>query len=217
MDEFNKTDQNQLRIKPSRGHYDRETIYQIMDEALVCHVGFVIDGQPYVIPTSHARLNDTLYLHGSKASRLLKHIEAGNSVCVEFTLLDGIVFARSAFEHSINYRSVVLFGRGRSLETREEKMLALECLTEQTAKGRWKDIRKPTPKELDITAVIAIDIESASAKVHAAVPNDSPEDYQLPVWAGVLPIQEQALEPVDDGKLLENVAVPEYISAYKRK
>ena len=216
MDEFNKTEQNQLRSKPSRGHYDKETIYPIIDEALVCHVGFVIDGQPYVIPTSHARLNDTLYLHGSKASRLLKHIQAGNRVCVEFTLIDGIVFARSAFEHSINYRSVVLFGRGRLLKTQEEKLLALECLTEQTAKGRWKDIRKPTPKELDITAVIALDIESASAKVHSAVPNDNPDDYQLPIWAGVLPIREQALEPVDDVKLLENVAAPAYISAYKR-
>jgi hypothetical protein len=216
VDIFDQTETNQVRRKPKRGFYDKETLYKIIDEALLCHVGFVDNGQPFVMPTIHARDGDRLYLHGANASRMLKHIQTGEPVCVSIALLDGIIFARSAFEHSYNYRSVVLFGRGKPLETRQEKLQALEILTEHIARGRWNDVRRPNPKELDATTVVAIDIESASAKIHEDVPADNEEDYRLPVWAGVLPLRLQALDPVDDGRLLDNVTTPGYLSPYKR-
>jgi len=216
MAEFSRSDLNRIARKPDRGHYDKETIYAVLDEALVCHVGLVHDGQPIVIPTIHARDGDTLILHGAKASRLLKHVQGGHPVCVAVTLLDGIVFARSAYNHSMNYRSVVLFGQGRALVSDAEKLRASEVLTEHIARGRWQDIRKPNRQELDATAFVALDIESASAKIRTGPPGDAEEDYQLPIWAGVLPFRQQALAPSDDPRLASGIPVPDYILRYTR-
>ena len=216
MTEFDQTPRNRVRRLPERASYDRETIYPILEEALICHAGFEVDGQPFVIPTIFARNGDTLYLHGAKASRLLKHIQAGNPVCISVTLLDGLVLARSVFHHSVNYRSAVLFGRGRLLETDAEKLHALEAITEHIMRGRWADTRLPNRKELNATRVAAVEIESASAKVRGGPPKDDAEDYTLPVWAGILPLELLALSPVDDPSALSPLPVPEYIQNYRR-
>jgi nitroimidazol reductase NimA-like FMN-containing flavoprotein (pyridoxamine 5'-phosphate oxidase superfamily) len=217
MTEFTKTNTNSIKRLPKRGQYDRETIYRILDEALICHVGFVQAEQPYVIPINFARVEDSIVLHGAKASRLLKHIEAGYPVCVEVTIVDGLVLARSVFNHSVNYRSVVLFGRGRPLEDEQEKLSALEAITEHLIPGRWQEARLPTHKELNATAVVSIKIDEASAKVRMGPPIDDQEDYALPIWAGVLPLQEQALSPVRDELLSDDIPLPEYIAQYSRK
>ena len=217
MTQYNKTEKNRIRRLPQRGHYDRETIYQILDEALICHVGFVQDNQPYVIPINFARVEDTIVLHGAKASRLLKHIEAGHPVCVEATIVDGLVLARSVFHHSVNYRSVVLFGRGRLIADEEEKLAALEAVTEHLIPGRWKEARLPSQKELNATSVVSIQIDEASAKVRVGPPVDEEEDYTLPVWAGILPLQELPLAPVRDALQSETVPMPVYVEHYSRK
>ena len=217
MTQYNKTEKNRIRRLPQRGHYDRETIYQILDEALICHVGFVQDNQPYVIPINFARVEDTIVLHGAKASRLLKHVEAGHPVCVEATIVDGLVLARSVFHHSVNYRSVVLFGRGRLIADEEEKLAALEAVTEHLIPGRWKEARLPSQKELNATSVVSIQIDEASAKVRVGPPVDEEEDYTLPVWAGILPLQELPLAPVRDALQSETVPMPVYVEQYSRK
>lgn len=216
MTQFAKTDKNRIKRLPKRGRYDREAIYQILDEALICHVGFAHKGQPYVIPINFARVEDHIVLHGAKASRLLKHIEAGHPVCVEATIVDGLVLARSVFHHSVNYRSVVLFGRGRPVQEEREKLSALQAITEHLIPGRWQEARLPNRKELNATGVVSIKIDEASAKVRMGPPVDDLEDYALPVWAGVLPLQEQALPPVRDEPLSEDISLPEYISRYSR-
>lgn len=215
--QFEQTPRNRVRRIPQRGRYDQATIYAIIDEALICHVAFAVDGQPFVIPTIHARMGDELILHGAKASRLLKHIQAGHPVCVAITLLDGLVMARSVFHSSMNYRSVVLFGHGRTLESSDEKLAALAALTEHLARGRWQDARQPTPQELEATTVVAIAIDSASAKVRMGPPSDEAEDYALPVWAGVLPLQLTALPPVADPQLAPDIEAPEYLVHYRRQ
>jgi nitroimidazol reductase NimA-like FMN-containing flavoprotein (pyridoxamine 5'-phosphate oxidase superfamily) len=179
-----------IRIKrePHRGRYDRETIDAILDEALICHLGFDVDGQPYVIPTLHARVGDNVYVHGSAASRMLRHLASDVRVCLTVTLFDGLVLARSVFNHSVNYRSVVLLGTARLVDGDEEKVEALRALTEQLAPGRWEEARQPTPKELKATWILALPIEEASAKVRTGPEEDEPEDQQLPVWAGVVPV-----------------------------
>ena len=184
-----------VRVKrePQRGRYDRETIDLILDEALLCHLGFEIDGQPYVIPTLHARVGDTLYVHGSAASRMLRHLAGGARICVTVTLFDGLVLARSVFNHSVNYRSVVLLGTATLVEG-DEKRTALHALTEQLAPGRWDEARQPTAKELKATWILSVPIEEASAKVRNGPPEDEPEDEKLPVWAGVVPVH-LAAEP----------------------
>ena len=217
MSEFSKTELNRVNRKPARGQYDRGVIYPILDEALICFVGFNDRGQPVVIPTLHARVGDTVYLHGAPASRMLKILAAGAAVCVTVALVDGIVFARSVFEHSVNYRSAVVFGHGREVETDEEKLCALEAITEQVARGRWMDARRPTQKELDGTGVVAVEIESASAKIRSGPPADPDEDLALPVWAGILPLSLQAGLPLSDVKLPEGIQVPDYIVGYRRK
>jgi nitroimidazol reductase NimA-like FMN-containing flavoprotein (pyridoxamine 5'-phosphate oxidase superfamily) len=216
MTKFNKTAKTRIQRLPKRGHYDRETIYRILDEALICHVGFVENGQPFVIPINFARVDDTIILHGAKASRLLKHIEAGNPVCVEATIVDGLVLARSVFHHSVNYRSVVLFGTGRSIADEQEKLAALEAVSEHLIPGRWKEARLPNRKELNGTRVVSIKIDEASAKVRVGPPLDEEEDYALPVWAGVLPLQELPLSPIRDQVQSELVALPDYITGYSR-
>ena len=214
MPTFEKSDLNRVRRVPQRSHYDRETIYAIVDEAPICHVGFVQDDRPFVIPTIHARMGDSLVLHGAPASRILKQIEAGNEVCITVTILDGLVLARSVFHHSMNYRSAVLFGRGRIIDDASEKMEALEVLTDHVMPGRWQDARTPNAKELKATTVVAISIELASAKVRAGGPSDEEEDYALPVWAGVVPMRQQALPPIDDSLLGDGLPVPDYVRAY---
>ena len=216
MSDFEPTTQNRIRRIPERGHYDKAVIYPIIDEALICHVGFVEDGVPYVIPTIHARSGDKLVFHGAKASRMMKQIASGATICVTFTLLDGLVLARSTFHHSMNYRSAVVFGRGRPLTDETEKMAALEVLTEHLAHGRWQDSRRPNAKELNATAMAELTIESASAKIRTGPPGDDEEDYALPIWAGILPIQQQYLPPIDDPKLNEGLTAPDYITNYKR-
>jgi len=217
MTSFSKTDKNRIKRLPKRGYYDRETIYKILDEALICHVGFVENNQPYIIPINFARVGDAIILHGAKASRLLKHIEAGNPVCVEVTLVDGLVLARSVFHHSVNYRSVVLFGAGQTVKDDQEKMAALEAITEHLIPGRWSEARLPNRKELNATSVVSIKIDQASAKVRSGPPGDDEADYALPIWAGVLPLQEMPLVPVGDELMTQNIAVPEYVTKYSRK
>ena len=217
MADFTKTKKNRIQRLPKRGHYDRATIYGILDEALICHVGFVENGQPYVIPINFARVDDTIILHGAKASRLLKHIEAGHPVCAEATVVDGLVLARSVFHHSVNYRSVVLFGTGCLVTDEQEKLAALEAVTEHLIPGRWNEARLPNSKELNATSVVSIRIDEASAKVRLGPPIDEEEDYGLPVWAGVLPLQEMAAAPVRDELQSEAVPLPDYIARYSRK
>jgi nitroimidazol reductase NimA-like FMN-containing flavoprotein (pyridoxamine 5'-phosphate oxidase superfamily) len=216
MSEFHQSDLNKVRRLPQRGHYDKEMVYAIVDEALICHAGFVVDGQPYVMPTIHTRIGDTIYLHGAVANRMLNHIKAGNSVCITATHIDGIVFARSVFHHSMNYRSAVLFGHGRVVESYDERWKVFEALTEHIAKGRWSDARHPNETEDRTTAIVAIEIDSASAKIRSGPAKDDEEDYALPVWAGVMPVRMQFGEPVKDEGLAETIPVPEYIAGYKR-
>ena len=208
---FPKTPRNRVKRHPERGRYDPAEIYPIVDEALICHVGFVHDGQPVVIPTLHARQGDTILLHGAKASRLLRHAEAGGDVCITITLLDGIVLARSVFNHSINYRSAVIFGRGRPVDGDQARMEALAAFTERLIPGRWADARPPSAVELKQTGIVAVPIESASAKIRSGPPKDDADDLDLPVWAGVLPLRQASGPPIADAGLAPGVEVPDYI------
>jgi len=217
MSQFPKTERNRVKRLPQRGYYDTETIYKILDEALICHVGLVDNKEPYVIPINFARMDDTIVLHGSKSSRLLKHVEAGKPVCIETTILDGLVLARSVFHHSVNFRSVVLFGTGRTIEDEQEKLAALKAITEHLIPGRWNEARLPNQKELSATQVVSIRIEEASAKIRTGLPGDDEDDYDLPVWAGLLPMQEMSLSPIPDERLKDGVPLPEYIEKYSRK
>ena len=182
-----------MKREPQRARYDRETIEAILDEALVCHLGFEVDGQPYVIPTLHTRVGDRLYVHGSAASRLLRHLAGGARVCVTVTLVDGLVLARSVFNHSVNYRSAVVFGTATLVED-AEKREALRALTEQLAPGRWDEARQPTATELKATWILSLPLDEASAKVRTGPEVDEPDDLDLPVWAGVVPVH-LAAEP----------------------
>jgi len=210
------SERTQVRRLRERGRYDRELIDSILDEALICHVGFVYEGGPVVIPTIHARIGDTLYFHGSPASRMLRSMRSGDEICVNVTLIDGLVVARAAFHNSMNYRSVVVFGSPRIVEDREEKLVAMEAVTEHVIPGRWADSRTMTGKELKATLVAALPLSEASAKVRTGGPNDDEADYDLPIWAGVIPLTVAAGEPVVDPALRLDVAVPEYLSRYQR-
>jgi len=216
MSAFTPTARTQVKRLPKRGAYDRETVFKILDEAFVCHVGFVMDGQPYVIPTNFGRNGETLYLHGSAASRMLRTLTEGVPVCVTVTLTDGLVLARSAFHHSVNYRSVVVLGAARLVEDPTEKMEALRRFTEHIMKGRWDEIRWPTEQELKATTVLALPLEEVSAKVRTGGPVDDEEDYALPVWAGELPLAVVPAEPVADPRLKPGTEVPRYIKSYRR-
>lgn len=184
-------DHLRVRREPQRGRYDRETIDAILDEALYCHLAFEVDGQPYAIPTLHARVGDVLYVHGSAASRMLRHAAQGLRLCATATLFDGLVLARSVFNHSVNYRSVVVLGTARLVEG-DEKVEALRAFTEHVAPGRWDEARQPTPQELKATWILALPLDEASAKVREGGPEDEPEDEGLPVWAGVVPVELRA-------------------------
>jgi uncharacterized protein len=216
MSQFTPTDRTQVKRLPKRGHYERETVYSILDTAFVCHVGFSVDGQPFVIPTNFGRAGDTLYLHGSAASRMLKTLSGGVPVCVTVTHVDGLVLARSAFHHSVNYRSVVILGKARLVEDPAEKMEALRIFTEHVMKGRWNDVRIPTEQELKATIVLSLPLEEVSAKVRTGGPIDDEADYALPVWAGVLPLETVAKAPLPDAQRKNDPPIPEYLKNYKR-
>lgn len=183
---------------PKRGHYDRETINAILDEAIICHVGFAVEGQPYVIPTGFARVDDVIYIHGSAASRMLRELSKGVDVCVTVTILDGLVLARSAFHHSMNYRSVVILGKAELVTDETEKMAALEALTDHFVPERWKDVRPPTELEMKATSVLRLPLTEASAKIRSGPPVDDDADHELDVWAGVVPISLVKGEPIQD-------------------
>src|SRR5258708_1739125 len=182
MSDFSPTERTSLRRLPKRGHFDHETIYSILDEGFICHVGFVADGQPYVIPTGYARVDDKLYIHGSAASRMLRTLSEGIDVCVTVTLVDGLVLARSAFHHSINYRSVVALGKAVLVNDENEKISALYAFSEQAIPGRWSDVRQPTESELKATSVLRLQLNEVSAKIRTGPPVDDDEDYDLPIW-----------------------------------
>jgi nitroimidazol reductase NimA-like FMN-containing flavoprotein (pyridoxamine 5'-phosphate oxidase superfamily) len=216
MSQFTPTDRTQVKRLPKRGHYERETVYSILDTAFVCHVGFSVDGQPFVIPTNFGRSGDTLYLHGSAASRMLKTLSGGVPVCVTVTHVDGLVLARSAFHHSVNYRSVLILGNAQLVEDPAEKMAALRIFTEHVMKGRWNDVRIPTEQELKATTVLSLPLEEVSAKVRTGGPIDDEADYALPVWAGVLPLETVPKAPVPDAQRKNDPPIPEYLKNYKR-
>jgi nitroimidazol reductase NimA-like FMN-containing flavoprotein (pyridoxamine 5'-phosphate oxidase superfamily) len=202
--------ETRVRRHPERGVYEREAIAAILDEALFCHVGFVVDGQPFVIPTIHARAGDVLYLHGSPASRLLRTLAGGADVCVTATLLDGLVLARSVYNHSMNYRSAVVLGRARAVDDRDEKLAALEAIVEHVVPGRWQDARRPNEKELAATTVLALALDQASAKVRSGPPKDFDDDVELPIWAGVIPLSLVAGVAETDASVPDGVALPPY-------
>jgi len=212
-----QTKRTKVKRLPARGHYDHETINAILDEGFICHVGFVVDDQPYVIPTGYARIDDQVYIHGSAASRMLRSLSKGIEVCVTVTLIDGLVLARSAFHHSINYRSVVILGKATLVEDSEEKDKVLQALTEHIVPGRWADVRWPTELELKATTVLRLPIEEASAKIRTGDPKDDEEDYAMDVWAGVLPLSLQTGEPVADHRLDSKIPVPKHVSEYRRR
>lgn|GEM_PF-255648 len=212
--DFPKTDRTTLKRLPKRGVYERELVYQILDEAFLCHVGFAVDGQPFVIPTGFGRVGDNLYIHGSQISRMLRTLAGGVDVCVTVTLLDGLVLARSAFHHSMNYRSVVVFGRAALVDEKEAKLAALRAFSEQVIPGRWDEAREPTEQELKATAVMRLPLEEASAKVRTGPPIDDEEDYELPIWAGVLPLSLVPGEPVPDPRLPEGIEISQSVRQF---
>jgi uncharacterized protein len=195
-----------VRRMPARADYERETIEAILDEAMVAHLGFSVDGQPYVVPTLHARVGDQVYFHGSSASRTVRALAAGAQMCLTVTLLDGLVLARSAVHHSVNYRSVVVLGQARAIEQPAEKMAAIEAFTERLIPGRWDEVRWPTAKELKAIQVLALALDEASAKLRVGPPVDDEEDYELDTWAGVIPLSTVAGEPIPDERLPKDVA-----------
>jgi nitroimidazol reductase NimA-like FMN-containing flavoprotein (pyridoxamine 5'-phosphate oxidase superfamily) len=200
-----------------RAVYDREAAYRILDEGFLCHVGFVVDGQPFVIPTSYGRTGDSLYIHGSAASRMLRHAKEGVPVCVTVTLLDGLVLARSIFNHSMNYRSIMILGKATLVDDPAEKIEALRLLAEHIIPGRWADSRRPNERELKATSVLRVPIEEFSAKVRQGPPIDDEEDYSFPTWAGVVPLEMKAGAPIDAPQLLDGQNSPEYARNYVRK
>jgi nitroimidazol reductase NimA-like FMN-containing flavoprotein (pyridoxamine 5'-phosphate oxidase superfamily) len=202
--------------EPQRGVYDREMIYKILDDGLVCHVGFSADGQPFVIPTLYARIGDAVYFHGSAASRMLRGASEGANVCLTVTLTDGIVLARSVFNHSMNYRSVVALGKATLVDAPQEKLDALHGFTEKILPGRWTDARHPNEKELKSTSILRLPLAEASAKVRVGPPEDDADDYALPVWAGVIPLHVAAGAPVRDEKCDLGIPLPAYAADYRR-
>lgn len=200
-----------------RAVYDRAAAYQILDEGFICHVGFVVDGQPFVIPTGYGRVDDNLYIHGSAASRMLRRVDEGVAVCVTVTLLDGLVLARSIFNHSMNYRSVVILGTAVAVNDPTEKLEALRLLSEHILPGRWAESRQPNEKELKATLVMRLPIEEFSAKVRKGPPIDDEEDYAFPTWAGVIPLEMVAGKPLNDPRLAPGREVPAYARQYSRQ
>lgn len=216
MSEFTPTDRTRVRRKPDRGQYDRETVYRILDEAFVCHLGFVADGLPFVVPTNYVRVGDKLFLHGSPGSRLMKTLASGAPFCLSVTLLDGIVFAPTAMGHSVNYRSVVVMGKAEVVEGHEAKLAAMRDFVEHVIHGRWADVRPPSEKDLKATMVLAVPLVEASAKVRTGFAVDDEHEYEGPAWTGVLPLKWTAQEPVDDPRSKRKITVPGNIAKYVR-
>lgn len=210
------TSRTQIKRLPQRGQYDRPVIHQILDEGLVCHLGFSVDGQPFVIPTAYGRIGDFLYIHGSPASRMLQSLQNGIEVCVTVTLLDGLVLARSAFHHSMNYRSVVIFGTATIVQSFEQKVEALQAFTEHVVPKRWAEVRQPTRQEILGTLVLALPLAEASAKIRTGAPLDDEADYELPVWAGVIPLSLTAGTSIPDARLPADIPLPAYVQHYTR-
>jgi nitroimidazol reductase NimA-like FMN-containing flavoprotein (pyridoxamine 5'-phosphate oxidase superfamily) len=210
------TERTRVVREPQRGVYNRETIYRILDEGLVCHVGFSTDGQPFVIPTLYARIGHAVYFHGSAASRMLRGVSEGANICLTVTLTDGIVLARSVFNHSMNYRSVVAVGKATLVDAPQEKLEALRAFTEKILPGRWADARQPNEKELKSTSILRLPLTEASAKVRVGPPEDDAPDYALPVWAGVIPLRVAAGAPIRDEKCDLGIPLPAYAVNYKR-
>ncbi|MFL6439142.1 MAG: pyridoxamine 5'-phosphate oxidase family protein [Terriglobales bacterium] len=208
------TDRSQLRRLPKRGSHELKTIHEILDAGFLAHVGFNVSGQPFVIPTLFGRAGETLYLHGSAASRMLRELSTGVPACVTVTLVDGLVLARSAFHHSMNYRSVVAFGTARKIEDPIHKTEALRVISDHLIAGRWEDVRAPYEHELKATSVLEFAMEEASAKIRSGPPVDDEEDYALPMWAGVLPLTIRSGQPVPDPRLPAGTAIPEYVNSY---
>lgn len=216
-EQITATTRTKLKRIPKRGNFERETIYKILDEAIVCHVGFCVNGQPFVIPTSFARIRDRLVIHGSAASRMMRSLSEEIDVCVTVTLIDGLVLARSAFHHSMNYRSVVVFGKAKIITDEKEKYEALKAFTEHIVPDRWSSIRPPTKNELKGTTVLSLPLTEASAKIRAGGPVDDEEDYEMDVWAGVLPLNLTTGAPVSDERLKDGIEVLPNVLNYSRK
>ena len=202
MDTYAPTARTQVKRLPKRAAYDKKLVHAILDEGFICHVGFSVDGQAFVIPTGYARAGGQIYIHGSAASRMLRSLDAGIDICLTVTLVDGFVLARSAFHHSMNYRSVVVLGKAKLVTDPVEKREALRCFTNHIVPGRWEEVRQPTDQELKATTVLALPLEEVSAKVRTGPPVDDEEDYSLPIWAGVVPLRSQVGEPVPDDRVL---------------
>jgi nitroimidazol reductase NimA-like FMN-containing flavoprotein (pyridoxamine 5'-phosphate oxidase superfamily) len=216
MSSFPPTERTTLKRLPKRGEYDHAAVFAILDEAFICHVGFIVDGKPVVIPTSYCRVGDDIYIHGSAASRMLRSLEQGIDVCVTVTLIDGLVLARSAFHHSINYRSVVIFGKANVVDDAGEKTRALHAFTEHVVPGRWEEVRPPDENELRATLVLKLPLAEVSAKVRTGPPIDDDEDYKLAVWAGVVPLKLIADAPVIDDRVPAGIEAPDYVREYSR-
>lgn len=208
MKAFTPTARSKVKRLPKRAHYDRETIYGILDAAFICHIGYVLGRQPYVTPTAFWREGDTVYWHGSSKSRMLLALEKGPQICLTVTLVDALVVARSGFHKSINYRSAMLFGRPYKVETGEEKLAKMRAFVERLYPGRWEQLRPVSRQELKATTVLGMHIEEASAKVRTGPPVDEEEDYALPIWGGVIPIRQALGEPLDDGRLAPGAGLP---------
>ena len=212
-DALQVTDRTRVRRHPERGVFDRAALYTILDEGFVCHIAFAVDGQPYAIPTGYARLGDALYLHGSAASRMVRQLSSGLEVCVTVTLVDGLVLARSVFEHSVNYRSAMVYGRSQLVSDAAEKLVALRAVTDHVCPGQWNYARRPSKKELAATTVIALPLQEASSKVRDSGPGDSDgPDRDLPIWAGVLPIHTLFGTPIDDPAAARPIDTPAHVS-----
>jgi uncharacterized protein len=216
MSQFTPTERTKVRRKPDRASYDREAIYRILDEAFVCQVGFIADGQPFVVPTNYVRVGDQLFLHGSPASRLMKTLASGVPFCLCVTLLDGIVFAPSAMGHSVNYRSVVVMGKAELVQGQEAKLAAMRDFVEHVINGRWAQVRPPSENDLKATMVLAVPLVEASAKVRTGFAVDDIREYDAPVWTGVLPLKWTPQAPLDDPRSKRKIPVPANIANYNR-
>lgn len=214
MDSFTPTPKTRVRRLPERGHYDRATVYRILDAGLIAHVGYVIDGQPFVTPTAYWRHGDRVYWHGSAASRMLRTIAAGVKACLTVTHFDGLVLARSGFNHTINYRSVMAFGTAEPVAEASAKLRALEDFVERVYPGRWRELRAPTRQEIKATSVFAMALDEVSAKVRVGPPHDDEADYAAPCWAGELPVSLVPGAPVPDSRLLAGVPLPDYLRRF---
>jgi nitroimidazol reductase NimA-like FMN-containing flavoprotein (pyridoxamine 5'-phosphate oxidase superfamily) len=217
MSQLPQTERTALKRLPKRGSFDRDVINAILDEGFVCHVGFIADDKPVVIPTGYARVGEELIIHGSQASRMLRALGKGIDVCVTVTLIDGLVLARSAFHHSMNYRSVVVFGRAQVIDGREEKLAALRALSEHMIRGRWDYVREPNEQELQQTTVLSVPLKEASAKIRTGQPIDDDEDYDLPIWAGILPLRISTESPVADPRLRMDLEIPAHVLSSRKR